>query len=75
MPEIDNLVYDLVNKHEVFADAFFVEDAAVIPEDFHHAVDDIEHAGGLHIVLAGGDEVDAELLGEEVIDAVDVLPG
>ena len=41
MPEINDFIDDLVNKHEVFADAFFIQDAAIVTENFHHSVNDV----------------------------------
>ena len=73
MTVVDHLVDDLVDEHEVLADALLVEHAAVVAEDLHHPVDDVHDGAGSSIGLARCYEVDAKLLREEVVDAVDVL--
>ena len=70
---VDHLVNDFVNEHKVLADGLFVEDAAVVAEDLHHAVDDVHNGGRRHVRLARRHEVDAKLFREEVVHAVDVL--
>lgn len=73
MTIVYNLVDDFINEHEVLADALLVEHAAIITEHFHHAVDDVHDERGRHVVLGRGHKVDAELLREEIVQAMDVL--
>ena len=73
MSIINNLIDDLVDEHEVFADALLVKHAAVITKDFHHSIKNIEDSTRLHIVLGGRNEEDAKLLGEEVVHAINIL--
>lgn len=73
MSIVDNFINDLVNEYEVLSDALLVQHSTVVPEHLHHTVDDIDDTRWLYVVLAGGNEVYAELLREKVVDAVDVL--
>ena len=70
---VDHLVDDLVDEHKVLANAFFVEHAAIVPEDLHHPVNNVENGGRCHVCLACCHEVDSELLREEIVDSIDVL--
>ena len=72
---VDDFINYFVDEHEVLADAFLVEHAAVVAEDLHHAVEDVDHCTGLHILLRGRYKVNAELLREEVIHSVYILWG
>ena len=73
MPIVDNLVNDLVNKHEVLSNGLFVEHAAVVSEDLHHAIDNVQDGRRGHISLACRHKVYSKLLREEVVDTIDVL--
>ena len=70
---VDNLVDDLIDQHEVLANALLVQHAAVVPEYLHHSVDNVENGRRRHIRLACRHEVDSELLREEIIDSIDML--
>jgi len=73
MPIINHLVNDLIDQHEVFTNTLFVEHPTVVSENFHHSVQDVENRRRLNVVLGRCHEVDAEFLGEEVVDAVNIL--
>ena len=73
MTIVNDLVYNFIDQHKVFAYALFIEDTTVVSEDLHHAVNYVEHAGRLHVVFASSNKVDTKLLGEEVVDAIDIL--
>ena len=73
MAIVDHFVDDLVDEDEVFANTLLVEHSAVVTEHLHHAVEDVQDCGGLDVVLGRRHEVDAELLGEEVVDSVHIL--
>ena len=73
MSIVDNFIDNLVNQYKILPDALLVEDAAVVSEDFHHAIDDVEDGGGGHIGLARCHKVYAELLGEEIVHSVHIL--
>ena len=75
MPVVNNLVDDLIDQYKVLANALLVQDTAVVTEDLHHAIDDVHDETGGHVVACRRDEVDPELLGEEVIQPLDVLKG
>lgn len=70
---VNDLVDDFIDEYEVLADALLVEHATVISKDFHHAINDVHDERRRHVVLGRGHEVDAELLGEEIVEAMDVL--
>jgi hypothetical protein len=73
VPVVDDLVYDFINEHEVFTDSLFVEHSAVVSEHLHHAVYQVDDSSGLHVVLAGSYEVNAKLLGKEVVHSIHIL--
>ena len=73
MAVVDDLVDDLVDEHEILADGLLVDNSTVVPEDLHHAVDDLHDIGGRHVELGRGHEVDAKLLRVKVVQALDVL--
>jgi len=73
MSIIDNFVNDFVNQDKIFPDALLVEDAAVVSEDLHHAIDDVEDSGGGHVGLTCCHEVYAKLLGEKIVHSVHIL--
>ena len=73
MAVIDHFVNNLIDEHKVLANAFFVENATIVSEDFHHTVQNVENRRWLNVVLRGGDKVDAEFLCEEIVDAINVL--
>ena len=73
MAIIDHFIYDLVDEDEVFANALFIQDTAVITEDLHHSINDVHDGAGSGIGLTCSHKVDAELLGEEVVHSIDVL--
>lgn len=73
MAVVDDFVNDFINEDEVFADAFFVEDATVVPKDLHHAVDDVHHERKRHVVFAGGHEIDPELFRVKEVQTLDIL--
>ena len=73
MAVIDHFVNDFVDEDEVLPDAFLVKNAAIVAEDLHHAVDHVQDSRRGHICLARGDEINAELLREEVVDTVNIL--
>lgn len=75
MTIVDNLVYNLVNEHKVFADALFVEDAAVVAENLHHTVYDVQNGRWGHVSLACCHKVDSKLLSEEVVDSINMESG
>ena len=70
---VDKLVYYLVDQHEVLPDTLLIQDAAIIPEDLHHAVQDVHHERRRHIVFGSGHEEYAELLSIEEIDSLHIL--
>jgi len=70
---VDDLVDDLIDEHEVFSDALLIEHAAVVAEDLHHSVNDVQDRGWRHVRLASRHKVNAELLCEKVVHAVYVL--
>ena len=41
--KINNFINYLINKHEILADAFFIKNATIVTEYFHHSVYDVEH--------------------------------
>ena len=73
MTIVNDLVDDFIDEHEVLADALLVEHATVVPEHLHHAIYDVHGEGRRHVVLGRGHKIDAELLSEEIVEAVDVL--
>lgn len=70
---VNHFIYYLVYKHEVFTDALFVENTHVVSKHFHHAVDNFEHTRRLNIVFCSRYKVNAKLLGEEVVDSINIL--
>lgn len=73
MAIVDYFVDDLVNEHKVAPNALLVENAAVVSKNFHHSVDNVHYGRRLHVVLRSGHEIDPKLLGEEVVNSIDVL--
>jgi len=73
VPVIDHLVNYLVNQHEVLPNTLFVDYPTVVPEHLDHSVHNLHYERGRAVILGGDHEIDAELLGEEEVDAVDVL--
>jgi len=70
---IYHFINDLVDKHEVLPDTLFIEHTAVVTENLHHSVDDIENSGRGDVRLACSHEVDSKFLGEEIIDTIHML--
>jgi dihydrofolate reductase len=73
MSIVNNLINDLINEHKILSDCLFVEYSAIISEHFHHSVDNIHDKARRNIVLGGGHKVYAELLGEEVVQSLNIL--
>ena len=73
MTIVDDLVDYLIDEHEVLPDRFFIQDAAVVSKNLHHAINHVVHNRWGYIVLRSRDKVDAELLCEKVINPVNML--
>ena len=72
MPIIDDLIDDLVDKHEILPDALLVEDPAEVAEDLHHPIQDVHDIGRGDGVLGRRDKEYSEFLGIEVVDPIHV---
>ena len=70
---VNDLVDDLVDEDEVLANALFIQDAAIVSKDLHHAINDVQDGRWGDVRLACCHEVDAELLREEVVNTVHML--
>ena len=73
MAIVNNLINDLVDEHEILPNALFIQDAAIVPENLHHTVDDIQDGGWSDVCLACRHEVNAELLREEIVNSIHML--
>ena len=73
MSIVNHLVNDFVDEDKILADGLFVKHATVVTEHLHHAVNDVHDKTGRHVVLRRRYKEDAELLGEKVIQPVDIL--
>ena len=73
MAVVNNFIDDFVDQDKVFPDSLLIDDSAIISKDLHHPVDNIMHKTWRDVVLGGGNKVDTELLGEHVVEAIDVL--
>jgi len=72
MAVVNNFIDDFVDQDKVFPDSLLIDDSAIISKDLHHPVDNIMHKTWRDVVLGGGDKVDTELLGEHVVEAINV---
>ena len=73
MAIVYHLVNNLIYEDEILPDGFFVEHAAIISENLHHSVNDVENGRRRHICLRRCHEVNPKLLREEVIHTVHML--
>ena len=73
MAVVNNLVYDFVNQHKVLSDTLLIEHSAVVTENFHHAINDVEDSGRSHVGLARSHEVNSKFLREEIVHAIHML--
>lgn len=73
MSIVDHFVNDFVNQHKILTNRLFVEDAAIVAKNLHHAIDYIQDYRGGNVVLCGRNKVNAKLLREKVIHTVYVL--
>uniref|UniRef100_A0A6V1T397 Uncharacterized protein n=1 Tax=Heterosigma akashiwo TaxID=2829 RepID=A0A6V1T397_HETAK len=58
---VQHLVQQLVHQHEVLPDALLREDPAVVLEDAHEPLQQLQHQGGRHVPRGGGREQQAAL--------------
>ena len=73
MAVIYDFIYDLIYEHEIFANALFIKNAAVVSEYFHHSIYDVKNRGRSDICFGSRNKVYAKLLSEKVVDSIDVL--
>ena len=73
MAIVYHFVNNLIDKDEILPDGFFVEHAAIVSENLHHSVKNIQHVRWLDIVSRRGYEIDSKLLREKVIYPINIL--
>jgi len=57
VPEVDDLVKDLVHEHEVLPDHLLADLTEEVLDDDHHSVEQLEHERGGDVEAGGGDDV------------------
>mmetsp|Transcript_2518 Transcript_2518/g.7460 ORF Transcript_2518/g.7460 Transcript_2518/m.7460 type:complete len:298 (-) Transcript_2518:69-962(-) len=72
MAEVYHFIQQLVHQHEVFADAFLVQNTTEVFENLGHFREKLHHCRGRHIRAHGSYEVETSFFDENVADTVHV---
>lgn len=75
VPEVDDLVQDLVDEHEVLADGLLADHPAEVLYDHYYPVQQLQDIGGRNVEPRGRHHVDRRLLQVREVDALNVEDG
>jgi len=73
MTIVNDFIDDLINQHKILPNSLFIKHSTIVSKHLHHSIDYVHDERRWNIVFRRRYEIDAKLLCEEVIQALNVL--